>query len=224
MKRLTEWRDGHGALLSGDGYTKLAQYEDTGLEPEEIESLQTNFDAAYDIMVRQTDYIEKLKKELHVLDLFKEQMDDAEESIRIAEARREGRLVVLPFAVGTEVWSEEPFVDGKPRVGTVVGFEVHENGAGVFWASFGPEAISAAFLVADVGKTVFLSKEEAEEKVEGDIKALRRQALKEQVGFDRMLEVRHTGVCTEFTTLAGERICRYCVYGDKEGKFRVYVR
>lgn len=37
MERLTEWRDGHGALLHGDGYTKLARYEDTGLEPEEIQ-------------------------------------------------------------------------------------------------------------------------------------------------------------------------------------------
>lgn len=36
MDRLTEWRDGHGALVKGDGYTKLARYEDLGLEPEEI--------------------------------------------------------------------------------------------------------------------------------------------------------------------------------------------
>ena len=36
MHRLTEWRDGHGSLLCGDGYTKLARYEDSGLEPGEI--------------------------------------------------------------------------------------------------------------------------------------------------------------------------------------------
>lgn len=39
MDRLTEWRDGHGSLIRGDGYTKLARYEDTGLEPEEILAL-----------------------------------------------------------------------------------------------------------------------------------------------------------------------------------------
>lgn len=43
MERLTEWRDGHGALLHGDGYTKLAQYEDTGLEPGEIKSLEAEW-------------------------------------------------------------------------------------------------------------------------------------------------------------------------------------
>ena len=39
MDRLTEWRNGHGALVRGDGYTKLARYEDLGLEPEEIHEL-----------------------------------------------------------------------------------------------------------------------------------------------------------------------------------------
>ena len=43
MKRLTEWLDGHGACLKGDGYTKLAKYEDTGLEPEEVQSLVNEY-------------------------------------------------------------------------------------------------------------------------------------------------------------------------------------
>ena len=39
MNRLTEWRDGHGSWVTGDAYTKLAKYEDTGLEPEEVTDL-----------------------------------------------------------------------------------------------------------------------------------------------------------------------------------------
>lgn len=41
MQRLTGWMDNHthGALVRGDGYTKLAKYEDTGLEPEEVMAL-----------------------------------------------------------------------------------------------------------------------------------------------------------------------------------------
>ena len=39
MNRLTEWRNGHGALVRGDGYTKLAEYEDMGFEPEEMKEL-----------------------------------------------------------------------------------------------------------------------------------------------------------------------------------------
>ena len=39
MERLTEWHGGHGSLVRGDGYTKLTRYEDTGLEPEEVQEL-----------------------------------------------------------------------------------------------------------------------------------------------------------------------------------------
>lgn len=46
MDRLTEWRNGHGACVKGDAYTKLARYEDTGLEPEEVERLKTELKAA----------------------------------------------------------------------------------------------------------------------------------------------------------------------------------
>lgn len=42
MVRLTEWNreHTHGQLVKGDGYTKLARYEDTGLEPEDVERLK----------------------------------------------------------------------------------------------------------------------------------------------------------------------------------------
>lgn len=41
MERLTEWNSEHthGQLIKGDGYTRLAEYEDTGLTPEEIKGL-----------------------------------------------------------------------------------------------------------------------------------------------------------------------------------------
>lgn len=101
MKRLTYREEDGRALLTPYGATvycsmqatadcfakleeKLAAYENTGLEPEAIE---------------------KLKEDLHVLDLLKEQVSDAEESIRIAEARRDGRLIVLPCKVGDTVYT-----------------------------------------------------------------------------------------------------------------------
>ena len=43
MDRLTEWSNGHGSLVKGAGYTKLARYEDTGMEPEEISAILTTF-------------------------------------------------------------------------------------------------------------------------------------------------------------------------------------
>ena len=118
---------------------KLAAYENTGLDPEAISSLSTNLDAATDIMARQTDYIEKLEAKLKA---------------------------VLPFPVGTTIWSAEPFTDGRPRDGMVTVLEVEERGCYAFWASFSPEAVSAEFLVRDIGKTVFLTREEAEKALE----------------------------------------------------------
>lgn len=62
---------------------KLAEYEATGLEPSEIQWR---------------------KEDLHILDLFKEQVQDADEAILIAEARRDGRLVVQPCKQGDCIW------------------------------------------------------------------------------------------------------------------------
>lgn len=43
LERYTEWRNGHGCGLPGkDCYTRLAEYEDTGLKPSEIDSLFVN--------------------------------------------------------------------------------------------------------------------------------------------------------------------------------------
>lgn len=78
-----------------------------------------------------------------------------------------GRLVALPFSVGTEIWSAEPFKDRKPRRAKVTVFEVDDDGAYGFWCSFNPEPMSAEFLVEDIGKTVFFSCEEAEKALEG---------------------------------------------------------
>ena len=45
MERLTEWNREytHGQLIKGDGITRLCEYEDTGLTPEEIQSLQKEY-------------------------------------------------------------------------------------------------------------------------------------------------------------------------------------
>ena len=47
MDRLTEWNreHTHGQIIKGDGYTKLARYEDTGLESEEIADFRENYRA-----------------------------------------------------------------------------------------------------------------------------------------------------------------------------------
>lgn len=59
MERLTEWRDGHGALIRGDGYTKLAQYEDTGLTPGDVIRLSDRLNAAEECICKVEDALER---------------------------------------------------------------------------------------------------------------------------------------------------------------------
>lgn len=61
MDRLTEWRDGHGALTHGDGYTKLARYEDLGLEPEEMRSILDQIQALTVYAVRIRAYLKSVE-------------------------------------------------------------------------------------------------------------------------------------------------------------------
>ena len=75
-------------------------------------------------------------------------------------------VIVLPCKVGDTVWSALPFTDGKIREGYISVFLVDENGVYSFYASFGIEPISAEFLIDEIGKTVFLTREEAEKALE----------------------------------------------------------
>ena len=84
MERLTEWRDGHGSLLHGDGYTRLAEYEDIGMEPAEIEKIIDRFGRGLTLrssIARKVDLIEGISEER-----LKE----------IVAAEKSGRLVIKP--------------------------------------------------------------------------------------------------------------------------------
>jgi len=147
MERLTEWRDGHGALTHGDGYTKLAQYEDSGLTPEEVKSLKLYA-------------MEKAVAEITEFDGIP--IDRLRE---LAQAEKDGRLVVLPCKVGdtvyllvngniieTEVGSIHQWTSGDWKLNT------HTDRRSPNWTGY-----EVSFDVAD--KTVFLSREEAEERM-----------------------------------------------------------
>lgn len=112
---------------------KLAEYEATGLEPSEIQCAKEN---------------------LHILDLFKEQAQDAEECIRIAEARRDGRLMVLPCKVGDMVYYRR----GQDILG--------DNVARIIIDGIDNQVLVGAhkaFMFCDFGRNVFLTREEAED-------------------------------------------------------------
>lgn len=110
MERLT-YRDKDGFPMmkkrggfKQGGVERLAAYEDTGLEPEEINDLasvrEISPEAEYAINKHADNIIERLDKLLH-------QTDDDARLRELAEADKDGRLVVLPFTSGRTLLCKE---------------------------------------------------------------------------------------------------------------------
>lgn len=175
---------------------KLSEYEATGLEPSEIQCAKEN---------------------LHILDLFKEQAQDAEECIRIAEARRDGKLAILPVRVGDIIYTmlsmsgwylrqaDKPY---KARV-VFIGLNKSESmGGGVFNVVYEKGKHMAQFCFSDIGKNVFLTKEQAKQTVEQReyiLKTLQDPKTKSVFGYafgSPMCEVHNPDETVAFSTPA----------------------
>ena len=136
MDRLTEWRDGHGSLVKGDGYTKLARYEDTGLEPEEIEEIQRTLKNV------KYDQILELNKAL--------------------DTRTECSLVILPCKFGTKIWEAGP--GGIVRQCMVIFVSAQDGIRRRTLVECNP--FTRFVWEDDFGKDFFWTKEEAEAELE----------------------------------------------------------
>lgn len=121
-------------------------YKATGLEPEEIRRMQ--------------EYMKPFT--IQDMDRFRE----------IMGAEKDGRLVVLPVKVGDDVWTniamsgwylrkkDRPY---RAKVVYIGLNESEEMGGGIFNVAYGGRACyMLQFSFAEVGKTVFLTKQEAE--------------------------------------------------------------
>lgn len=118
-------------------YRRLAMYEDVGLAPAE--------------------YLMR-KDEISVLEMFKEQSSDAEKAIKIAEARRENRLVILPCKVGDMVYYR--------RGSYIIGDDVKR----IILDGIDNQVIidhNHSFMFSDFGSKVWASREEAEAALKG---------------------------------------------------------
>ena len=97
MERLTYFKDGYwrvnfsGVQYQADFVDRLAAYEDTGLEPEAVETVKLALDAK------------------HMVDLETLNNTPISRLVELAEADKDGRVVVLPCKVG-ERWTDE---DGR---------------------------------------------------------------------------------------------------------------
>ena len=133
--------DGANCYCIGTMVDRLAAYEDTGLEPEEIN------DMAIEVATLKT--IESMYDGLgnpdHLRDLLK--------------AEQDGRLVVLPCKAGDHVWA-----DGREAI--VVWFFGYKTER-YLHAQFLDNAEYTDIPFYEIGKTVFLTREEAEAALKG---------------------------------------------------------
>ena len=141
-----------------DALNRLAAYEDTGLEPEEIEKL-----CDMDRRAKMAEMLRDKGKNGISIDRLRE----------FVEADKDGRCVVLPVEVGQNVYFiNQPF-DSEICTAIVIGAEINlYTPSCPIWLEiewFSPtlgkhEYHSRADLM--IGKTVFLTREEAEKALQ----------------------------------------------------------
>lgn len=95
------------------------------------------------------------------------QMDESHISNEeIANFLVENGVMISPIKIGTTVWTNEPFNDGVIRDGGVVAMMYSKGGVDEIYVDFSPEPLTAVYYVEDIGKKIFLFKEEAEKAKE----------------------------------------------------------
>lgn len=139
---------------------RCAAYEDTRLEPEEVKLIANALREVGETYNCWFNYVAQCVIEHSKLQEF-------------VQADKDGRLVVLPVKVGGDVWTNIA-ISGwylrkkdRPYRAKVVYIGLNESkemGGGIFNVAYGGMACyMLQFSFADIGKTVFLTKQEAEE-------------------------------------------------------------
>ena len=131
-------------------FDRLAQYEDSGLSPEEVMQLQTAYKAIPKGVTGEPIYTT----------CFGIPLSEIEEWVR---AKADGRLVVLPCKVGDEIFSFKWSIKNEK-------YEVHTGKVKNVRcnSSDGLVMVSDGEMYRVLGKTVFLTRAEAEAVVKGD--------------------------------------------------------
>ena len=145
MERLTYFKDGYwrvnfsGVQYQADFVDRLAAYEDTGLYPESVEALKLSMMGKAISEITEFDGLP--------IDRLRE----------LAEADKDRRVVVLPCKVGDTVW--RIVRDGEPHI-------TRDEVRDMYFADDMTPCVELVggrvTFTEKFGKTVFLSREEAE--------------------------------------------------------------
>ena len=138
---------------------RLELYEDTGIEPEEVEKLHDE-----NISIKKWNACEK--------ELFEKYQADSEKLIEVEaeleefhNSEEQGLLVKLPCKVGDTIYGIILNELKEYRVSAInIGLRKHGNSCVVLANNY--RNAVADFELIDFGKTVFLTKEEAEKALE----------------------------------------------------------
>lgn len=122
-------------------WERLKAYEDTGLEPEAVETVKLALCAK------------------HMVDLETLNNTPISRLVELAEADKEGRLVVLPCKVGDVVYG---FHNNRQTILPMVAKWIETNADGWTVAAQYTPMAPKFYQFSDFGKTVFLTREEAE--------------------------------------------------------------
>ena len=120
---------------------RLAAYEDTGMTPEEIDALQKREQGLAEMLVNVSCGCAVSYSRL----------------AELAQAEKDGRLVVLPCKPD-EIFYQWKRGDDCPSVSRFEGVEISEDGE----ITYPMKRWGEAFTLDDFGKTIFLSRAEAE--------------------------------------------------------------
>ena len=150
MERLTYFKDGYwrvnfsGVQYQADFVDRLAAYEDTGLYPESVEALKLSMMGKAISEITEFDGLP--------IDRLRE----------LAEADKDGRVVVLPCKVGDTVW--RIVRDGEPHI-------TRDEVRDMYFADDMTPCVELVggrvTFTEKFGKTVFLSRAEAEKALRG---------------------------------------------------------
>ena len=156
MERLTYFKDGYwlvnfsGVQYQADFVDRLAAYEDTGLYPESVEELKLSM----------------MGKEISEITEFDGLPIDRLREL--AEADKDGRVVVLPCKVGDTVWivgTVRKLYSAKVRTffcGHPSAVRGDDDGGHIHMI----RTTECDIPMQEFGKTVFLSREEAEKALQ----------------------------------------------------------
>lgn len=148
---------GYPRNIPEERFLKLAAYEDTGLTPADVAKFWAAFCEARAIAQA----------------LGQEYADRAD---TLLEADTEGRLLVLPCKVGDTVYTNIAMSGWylrsrkRPYSAKVVFIGINANdgmGGGLINVTYNKSCCMMQFYFSDIGKTVFLTHEEAEKALEG---------------------------------------------------------